>query len=155
MDTPFIHILSQIFISGYYFVVFLFFSTLNKDILLSTYVISVPIPIQIHQSAVNFPLKFILSQLTILYSKCCKFLVRHIPEIRLNNTGNTVMRNQQVHRSITFCFFLNIIQQIIDSLGKLQHGLSPIITVDKLCLGNGKFRTISRCGLIPSKILLF
>ena len=27
------------------------------------------------------PLKFILSQLTILYPKCCKFLIRHIVEI--------------------------------------------------------------------------
>ena len=64
------------------------------------------------------------------------------------------MRHQQVHRPFAFRFFLNIIQQIIDSLRKLQHGLPTIITVDKLRLGNRKFRTISRCGLIPSKILL-
>lgn len=66
---------------------------------------------------------------TVFYTKCCKFFIGHLVKIRMHHPGDSIVCHQNVCLMVRLLFYL--IQQIIDTLCKLQHGFSPFISAGK------------------------
>ena len=105
-----------------------------------------------HRINIRYWLKIIPNNRTVFHTPCSIFFIRHIGKIRLHNSGDSVMGNQNV--SFFFRFFPDIIEKIIDSLCQTKCRFSSLMAAGKEFFRLFKVFSIPRRGFPFSEILL-
>lgn len=105
-----------------------------------------------HRINIRYWLKIIPNNRTVFHTPCSIFFIRHIGKIRLHNSSDSVMGNQNV--SFFFRFFPDIIEKIIDSLCQTKCRFSSLMAAGEEFFRLFKVLSIPRRGFSFSEILL-
>ena len=102
--------------------------------------------------SILFPGKIILEHGTVSHSKICVLFIRHLIEIRLHDSGDSIMCYQNIRFFIRFC--PKLVQQILDPLRQLQHGLTALIPAAEISFRPFEIFPIPGRGFPFAEILL-
>ena len=102
-----------------------------------------------HRINIRYWLKIIPNNRTVFHTPCSIFFISHIGKIRLHNSGDSVMGNQNV--SFFFRFFPDIIEKIIDSLCQTKCRFSSLMAAGKEFFRLFKVLSIPRRRFLSSQ----